>query len=141
MGQLVRTLLRCYSVNHGFIYLRVGGIEVDWRKNHARVDHNALFQPGYFAEVPYYHIDRQSEAEPDEPGEVVETEEGYRWKLITEQREGYSRPRRTVIDRIEMLGYTEAYSRREFAYLARRNGLTRRSSPTMSSPPCCARLT
>ena len=80
------------------------------------------FYRGDLAEVPYYYIDRQSEAEPDEPGEVVETEEGYRWKLITEQREGYSRPRRTVIDRIEMLGYTEAYSRREFAYLARRNG-------------------
>lgn len=104
------------------IYLRVGTLEVDWGKNNGFVDHNALFQSGDLAVVPYYYIDRRSEAEPDEPGEVVETEEGYRWKLITEQREGYSKPLREVIDRIEMLGYTEAYSRREFAYFAALNG-------------------
>jgi hypothetical protein len=69
-------------------------------------------------DVPYYSVDRGTEAESDEAGEVVESEEA----LVVEMCEGYSKPLREVIERVELLGHTEAASHREFSYLAGFNG-------------------
>lgn len=80
------------------IYLRVGRLEIDWGKNISYTDHRALFQSDDLGDVPYYYVDRRTEAESDEAGEVVESEEGYRWALATEMREGYSKPLCEVIE-------------------------------------------
>ena len=104
------------------IYLRVGRLEVDWGKNNGFVDHNALFQPADLGEVPYYYVDRRAEVNPDNLKETIESTDGDLWQLVTGLQEGYSKPLPEVIDRIEMLGHTDAYCRREFAYLAGLNG-------------------
>ena len=104
------------------IYLRVGRLEVDWGKNNGFVDHNALFQPADLGEVPYYYVDRRAEVNPDNLKETIESTDGDLWQLVTELQEGYLKPLPEVIDRIEMLGHTDAYCRREFAYLAGLNG-------------------
>ncbi len=104
------------------IHLRVGRLEVDWGKNNSYGDHRALFQSTDLKLVPYFYVDRGSEADADETEEVVESEEGYRWKLMTEMREGYAKPLGEIVDRIELLGHTDAVSRREFSFLANLNG-------------------
>lgn len=103
------------------IYLRVGRLEVDWGKNNGFADHSPLFQPQDLADIPYFYVDRAVEADLDEAREVVESEEGYRWLLLTEMAEGFSKPLLEVVDRIEMLGHTDKYARWEFAYLANLN--------------------
>jgi len=96
------------------IDLAVGRLEIDWGKNLGFVDHSALFQISDLAKVPYYYVEEGS-AYVDDGGE-------HRWKLITEYKDGLSKPLFQVIDRIKLLGYTLANCEKEFYYLSRLNG-------------------
>lgn len=93
------------------IHLAVGRLEIDWGKNSGFTDHSALFQRTDLAEVPYYYVD---ESNP-------ENEDGS-YNLVTEYKEGMSKRLVDVIDRINLLGHTPAYARREFKYLSQLNG-------------------
>jgi hypothetical protein len=92
------------------IHLAVGRLEIDWGKNNGFNDHSALFQgEADIAQVPYYFAE-------DDPA----SEGG--WKVQRVMQEGLSKPLRQVVQRLELLGYTEAYCVREFAYFADLNG-------------------
>lgn len=94
------------------ISLAVGRLEIDWGKNNSFVDHSALFQADDATEIPYYYA-----------GEEIEGCDGKReWKVIIEMKEGLSKPLAQVIDRINLLGHTEATCQREFSSLACFNG-------------------
>ncbi|MBM3563942.1 MAG: hypothetical protein FJX48_12555 [Alphaproteobacteria bacterium] len=93
------------------IVLAVGRLEIDWGKNSGFTDHSALFQQTDLAQVPYYYVD---EANP-------ENENGS-FNLVAEYKDGMSKRLADVIDRINLLGHTPAYARREFDYLSQLNG-------------------
>lgn len=94
------------------ISLAVGRLEIDWGKNNGFVDHSALFQTSDVALVPYYYA-----------GDEIEGENGERdWEVITEIKDGLSKPLGKVIDRINLLGHTPAVCEKEFAALAEFNG-------------------
>jgi hypothetical protein len=72
------------------IHLAVGRLEVDWGKNKFFTDHGALFQSTDIKLVPsYYAGDNWPEGEP-----------------IVEMNEGFGKPLRQVLARLELLGYT-----------------------------------
>lgn len=96
------------------IHLAVGRLEIDWGKNFGFTDHSALFQISDLAKVPYYYV--------EEGSEYVDDEGEHRWKLITEYKDGLSKPLFDVIDRIELLGHTLAVCEKEFSYLSKLNG-------------------
>ena len=67
------------------IYLALGRLEVDWGKNSSFKNHGALFQPSDRKDVPYFYADD-----------------------VVERKEGLSKPLRDVIQRLDLLGYTES---------------------------------
>lgn len=72
------------------IHLAVGRLEVDWGKNNFFTDHGALFQSTDIKLVPsYYAGDDWPEGDP-----------------IVEMNEGFGKPLRQVLARLELLGYT-----------------------------------
>jgi hypothetical protein len=94
------------------IHLAVGRLEVCWGKNNGFVDHSALFQTSDVAPVPYYYA-----------GEEIEGCDGeLECEVITELKDGLSKPLTQVIDRINLLGHTRAVCEREFSKLAEFNG-------------------
>lgn len=95
------------------IHLAVGHLEVDWGKNLYFTDHSQLFQSGDLAQVPYYYVDE------DDP----HNENTGEYNLVMVLKDGLSKPLEKVIDRINLLGYTKTYARKEFNYLARGNDL------------------
>ncbi len=95
------------------IYLAVGRLEIDWGKNNGFRDHSALYQATDVAKVAYYYVDGDGE-HVDEAGER-------HWNLITEYKDGLSKPLGEVIDRVELLGHTLAHCEREFSFLSRLN--------------------
>jgi hypothetical protein len=90
------------------IYLAVGRLEVCWGKNSGFVDHSALFQAGDLSQVPYYYKGKENAVPNGEPD----------WEVITELKDGLSKPLWQVIDRINLLGHTRAVCEHEFASLA-----------------------
>ncbi|MEY9148930.1 HEPN/Toprim-associated domain-containing protein [Bradyrhizobium elkanii] len=94
------------------ISLAVGRLEIDWGKNNGFVDHSALFQTSDVAPVPYYYAGDETEGKDGEPA----------WEVITEMKDGLSKPLSQVIDRITLLGHTRAVCEKEFAALAEFNG-------------------
>ena len=95
------------------IDLSVGRLEIDWGKNYGSADHSPLFQPSDLAQVPYYYVDR------DHPNNKGGGEHEYH--LDTVLKDGLSKPLDQVIERINLLGYTMNYARREFGYVAQLN--------------------
>jgi hypothetical protein len=89
------------------LHLSVGRLEIDWGKNFAFTDHSPLFQPADVTQVPYYYVDE------DDP----ENEDG-EYNLITEYKIGLSKPLSQVLERVNLLGHTLTYARREFEYLS-----------------------
>ena len=85
------------------IHLAVGRLEIDWGKNFGFKDHSVLYQATDLAKVPHYFVDERSD------------------DVITEYREGLSKPLSEVIERIELLGHTQAHSEKEFTFLSRLN--------------------
>lgn len=94
------------------ISLSVGRLEIDWGRNNGFVDHSALFQAEDVAQIPYYYAGDEIE------GANGDTE----WEVIVEMKEGLSKPLSQVIDRINLLGHTDAVCEREFASLSLLNG-------------------
>src|SRR4051812_8878372 len=94
------------------ISLAVGRLEIDWGKNNGFVDHSALFQTSDVAPVPYYYAGDETAGKDGEPA----------WEVITELKDGLSKPLSQVIDRITLLGHTRAVCEKEFAALAEFNG-------------------
>jgi len=70
------------------ITLGIGKMEIDWGKNNCFTDHSALFLSQDIKEIPYYYVD-------------VDTEEP-----IVELKEGYSRKLSSIMNRLNLLGYT-----------------------------------
>lgn len=99
------------------ISLAVGRLEVDWGKNNGFVDHSPLFQRGDVGDVPYYYAGKEIK------GADGETD----WEVITELKDGLSKPLSQVIDRINLLGHTKAVCESEFAALAEWNGFDPKS--------------
>jgi len=95
------------------IQLAVGRLEIDWGKNLVIKDHSPLFQPGDVKDVPYYYIDDAAEEF------CCLTEEGC--KVVLKLKEGFSKPFKEVVERIDLLGYTLETCRKEFLYLAEIN--------------------
>ncbi len=91
------------------ISLSVGRLEIAWGKNHSFPDFSSLFQESDIKNVPYYYAG----------AEIPDRE--YEWGVITEYKEGLSKPLCEVIDRIKLLGYTTDYCREEFLYLSKLN--------------------
>ncbi len=92
------------------IHLAVGRLEVDWGKNNGFNDHSALFQAEIdVSSVPYHY------AGDDRPDGSYE--------IVTEFKEGLTKPLRLVADRIELLGYTLASCEREFLFKANLNDI------------------
>jgi len=72
------------------IHLAVGRLEVDWGKNNFFTNHGALFQPSDLKPVPsYYASDSWPDGDP-----------------IIEMNEGFGKPLKHVVDRLELLGHT-----------------------------------
>src|SRR5260370_10599030 len=92
--------------------LAVGRLEVDWGKNNGFVDHSALFQAGDVAQIPYYSAGQEIKGADGAPD----------WEVITELKEGLSKPLVQVIERINLLGHTHSVCEAEFAALAEFNG-------------------
>src|SRR4051794_46343 len=80
------------------IHLALGNLELDWGKNQTFTDHSPLFRPSDVKLIPYYYFD-------DDGSPRAET------------KEGYSRPLRDMLTRIELLGHTFANVRTEYAHL------------------------
>ena len=95
------------------IQLSVGRLEIDWGKNSGFHDHSPLFQPTDLAQVPYYYVDEKN---PQKEGGGK-----YEYNLVTEYKDGLSKPLGQVIERINLLGHTLAYARREFEFLSHLN--------------------
>lgn len=90
------------------IHLAVGRLEIDWGKNNGFSDHSGLFQAERdVADVPYFYA-----------GD--EKDDGS-WEIVTELKEGLSKPLCEVKDRLELLGITLAYCEKEFEALAQLN--------------------
>lgn len=90
------------------IHLALGRLELDWGKNNGFTDHSALFQETDVADVPYYYAgDELAEPMPD----------GRKWEVITEYKEGLSKPLPQVLERLNLLGYSKRYAEREFEQL------------------------
>ncbi|MBY3123217.1 HEPN/Toprim-associated domain-containing protein [Rhizobium laguerreae] len=98
------------------IHLTLGRIQLDWGKNAGFYDHGPLFRPSDLAEIPYYYAadadDKECQHLP-----LISRSSGFSYRLITEMKEGFSAPLRVVAERLELLGYTEKYCRREFEEL------------------------
>ena len=94
------------------ISLAVGRLEIDWGKNNGFVDYSALFQAGDVAQIPYYYARE----------EIRGADSGPDWEVITELKEGLSKPLALVIDRINLLGHTHSVCEAELAALAEFNG-------------------
>ena len=92
------------------IDLSVGRLEIDWGKNYGFSDRSQLFQPSDLAQVPYYYVDR------DHPHNKRSGECEYH--IDTVLKDGLSKPLDQVIERINLLGYTMNYARREFEHVA-----------------------
>jgi hypothetical protein len=95
------------------IHLSVGRLETDWGKNEGFHDHSPLFQPTDLAQVPYYYVDEEN---PHKDGGGEDE-----YNLVTEYKDGLSKPLGEVIERINLLGHTLAYARREFEFLSHLN--------------------
>jgi hypothetical protein len=77
------------------VHLALGGFEVDWGKNTFFNNHGSLFQPNDVTLVPYHYV-------------------GDDGVHFTEMREGAARPLGSVVQRLELLGYTLETARRNF---------------------------
>lgn len=87
------------------IKLAVGLLEIEWGKNNGFADHSMLFQGETdIASVPYYYAGDDEHA------------------VITEYKEGLSRPLNLVNQRLELLGHSIEVARQEFEELAELNG-------------------
>lgn len=85
------------EVNIGsFITLGIERLEVDWAKNSFGQNHSRLFLPSDLKDVTYYYADD-----------------------VTEQKPGYSRDLRSVLKRLELLGYTLEGCQKMYADLGR----------------------
>ena len=88
------------------IYLALGRLELDWGKNSGFTDHSALFQEPDVADFPYFYAGGGELPEP--------TPDGKQWEVVTELKEGLSKPLPEVIDRMNLLGYSKRYAEAEF---------------------------
>ncbi len=94
------------------IQLAIGRLEIDCGKNQGFTDHSALYQITDLAKVPYYYVEGTS---------YKDAAGNDQWKLITEYKDGLSKPLGEVVDRIALLGHTFAHCEKEFAYLSELN--------------------
>jgi hypothetical protein len=78
------------------ITLGVEHLEVDWGKNDFFRNHSRLFLPGDVARAPYHYVD----TETGEP--------------IVEEKPAFVRPLRSVVRRLELLGYSLPNCRRMY---------------------------
>lgn len=92
------------------IHLAVGRLEIDWGKNISFRDHSVLYQNSDLSKVPYYYVDENDISNPSD--DIV---------IVTEYKDGLSKPLNEVIDRIKLLGYTDEICENEFNYLSKLN--------------------
>jgi hypothetical protein len=93
------------------IHLALGRLELDWGKNSGFTDHSALFQEPDVADFPYFYAGGGELPEP--------TPDGKQWEVVTELKEGLSKPLPEVIDRMNLLGYSKRYAEAEFKQVMR----------------------
>jgi hypothetical protein len=84
------------------ISLDIGGMSISWAKNHRGPDHGFLFQP---ADRKRIRAEPENEKDGDEP-------------RAAHMEMGFSRPLRTVLPRLELLGYTIAAAQDEYGEMA-----------------------
>lgn len=98
------------------IHLTLGRIELDWGKNGGFQNHSALFRPSDLIEIPYFYAADENDAE-SAALPLIRRSDTFSYRLITEMKEGYSAPLRTVARRLLLLGHTDDYCRDEFEVL------------------------
>ncbi|WP_108609038.1 HEPN/Toprim-associated domain-containing protein [Aminobacter sp. MSH1] len=79
------------------IHLTLGRIELDWGKNGGFQNHSALFRPSDLIEIPYFYAADENDAE-SAALPLIRRSDTFSYRLITEMKEGYSAPLRTVDD-------------------------------------------
>jgi hypothetical protein len=90
------------------IQLSVGNLEIDWGKNNFFTDHSPIFQSSDLIKVPYYYFDEDNPMKDDGSGD---------YNLITELKDGLSKHLSEVVERINLLGYSFEYARKEFQFV------------------------
>ena len=93
---------------HSMLILSVGNLEADWGRHTFVRNHSQLFQPCDLAQVPYYYMDEN---------DILNRETGG-YNLVRETKDGLSKPLDQVIERLDLLGYTETFARKEFEFFA-----------------------
>lgn len=79
-----------------YIYLGLEGLEIDWGKNQTFTNHSALFLSGDTKDIIYYYADNE-----------------------TQTKRGYARSLRSVVRRLELLGYSLSRCRSEYEDLTK----------------------
>lgn len=94
------------------ITLAVGRFEVDWTRDGMLIrDHSALYQASDFGRIAFYYLD------PDE--DTFDYDIDDERPTLLKNKDGYSKPFKDVIDRINLLGHSYEHCRDEFSELAR----------------------
>lgn len=98
------------------IHLTVGGVSIDWSKNHAGVDHRSLFQEGDRTKLPFEEADDDSE-EGDKKSHVTRPEDDV-----------LSRTLARILPRLDLMGWTLDAARAEYkALVDEQNEITEES--------------
>lgn len=94
------------------IELAVGRLAIDYGKNEHFTDHSALFQKSDLGKTPYeYVLD----------AEIREKEDDWRNRIYIEGKRGFVKPLWQVIDRINLLGVTPEFVKKQFYQIGEDN--------------------
>ncbi len=89
---------------NSIIYLAVGDLEIDCGEDDLFMMHGCLFQRGDLAQIAYEYADNEGE-------------------IITQMKEGVTRPLSKIVGRLELMGYTLCAAMRLIKSLAIREGM------------------
>jgi hypothetical protein len=112
-GPALRGLRTRILIMGSMIHLTLGRIQMDWGKNEGFNNHAALFRSRDLTQIPYYYAGEADDAEFTHLP-IVRKSDTFSYRLITEMKEGYSAPLSVVAQRLQLLGYTDVFSRHEF---------------------------
>src|SRR4051812_11700407 len=94
------------------IHLTLGRIQLDSGKNEGFENHSVLFLPEHRTKIPYFYAGEVGKKKYARLPLIKKKWGSYR--LITQMQEGFSAPLEAVASRLALLGYSEAFCRRQF---------------------------
>lgn len=97
---------------YSMITLSVGRFEVDWTRDGMLIrDHRALYQASDFGQIPCYYLD------PHE--DTIDYDFDEERPTVVGHNDGFSKPFKDVLDRINLLGHSYENCKNDFLELAR----------------------